>query len=150
MLEILQTSSIAGFVAGICFVLGNGLCWFLLTRIIPEKFIHPVGPQQSDADSRRTNAFRQLALQYFDRKQQKVYVRVANPTQELFENLLFRLTARNAQGELVEETISVANCSFGNDSTTDCLLTIHDDEERQNIFDPTNDLKVELVRSYNL
>lgn len=81
MFDILQTSSIAGFVAGVFFVLGMGLCLL--------------------------------------------------------------------KGELVEETLAMASSSFGPDSTTECLLKIHDDVERQSILDPANEVTVELTTSYH-
>lgn len=149
MFDILQTSSIAGFVAGVFFVLGMGLCLFLLTRFIPEKYFNPKGSHQFDPELNKKSAYRRLSLEYFERKQQKVFVRVNNPTQEMFENLMFRLTARNLKGELVEETLAMASSSFGPDSTTECLLKIHDDVERQSILDPANEVTVELTTSYH-
>lgn len=145
MLEELQIYSLTGFVAGVCFIIGSFSCVFLLTRILPRKYFDPTGIRE-EARSRREIAFRQLSIACFKRNEHKVYVKVSNPTKEVFERVMFRLSVRNAQGELIDEAISIANVVFGSESITEALLSICDDNERKNILCNDLALNVEILR----
>ncbi len=88
---------------------------------------------------------KQLQLKRMDVRSGKIYVLILNCSTYTYTNLLFRVTTRDGDGQLIEDVTCVAHGFARPQAEFDCLLSPCKHSEHWELVDPDNSIKVELV-----
>jgi hypothetical protein len=141
MLEISLASAIGGAIFGFCAVLSGAIASILISHIVPQRWLKTFSQTRVDP----MHEISRLQIEFYERRDRKLLVRLKNPTDETFSSPRFRIVARDPQGLLVEEADVMSMCVLPAHESTEMLLTIYDEVERVAILSNENSVDLELT-----
>lgn len=144
MLEILSSYILLFFIFGASFAFGVWSFLMLAARFLPTPslFGNSATAPPSVIETAKHLPFKKIEL-----RDGKIFVVIFNSSPHTYTDFLFRITARDEDGQLIEDVTCVAHGFARPQAEFDCFLRPCRSSEGWKSFDSDNLIKVELVHA---
>ena len=144
MLESLPSYILFFFILGASFAFGIWSFLVLAARFLPTPsfFGNSLVSPPSVIETAK-----HLPIKMIELRDGKIFVGIFNSSHHTYTDLLFRVTARDEEGNLIEDVTCVAHGFARPQAEFDCLLQPCRPSERWRNFDSDNLIKVELIHA---